>query len=628
MKFLSKQQAKITKPLVRASRGILFRTTLLIWLVTIFTLGIFVLAIIPYQKNSARAKLEATAEIISTSLKQVTVTSVIIDDYSSIVDHCLKVVEENPSILYLVITPKTGSSFVIKKDSWRMLELSDQWKPIEQNFHLGEFQTSNQLYKGKVFDYTYSLSYSGIEWGWIHVGLSVDGYSKELREIYSRTIIIALFVIVSGFGFSFFFASRLSHPILKLTEVTKRIAAGDLFARVEIQSTNEISSLAASFNQMTEALQKAHATLEQRIKDRTASLKKANEALKEEIAERKQAELAARASEQLYRSLITISPDAVTLYDLNTQIIDVSQKKLELHGYNKRDQMLGKSGLDFIEPADRNKIEQYMKKLIDAGSAGQVEINYLRRDGSIFIGEINSTMLQDADGKPQAIIEICRDITDRKKTEEKIKTSLKEKEVLLQEIHHRVKNNLQVISSLLYLQSKALVDEKVQTVFQECQHRVRSMSLVHEKLYQSKNLAQINFIEYISDLVRHLYHSFSVSQDRIKFKLEGDGILLDIDTAIPCGLIVNELVSNSIKYAFPNGNVGEIKIILDTLNEHYYKLTIGDDGVGLPKTFDLKKSTTLGLKLVNTLVDQLGGKIEVSQDAGVRFEIIFLKKGR
>lgn len=221
---------------------------------------------------------------------------------------------------------------------------------------------------------------------------------------------------------------------------------------------------------------------------------------------------------------------------------------------------------------------------------------------------------------------VFSDITSLKKAEEKIKASLAEKEVLLKEIHHRVKNNLQVISSLLYLQSKHIKDEKALQMFVDSQDRVRSMALVHEKLYQSKNLAHINFFEYIKDLVNQLNRSFSNNQNKIKFNLNVNGIQLDIDAAIPCGLIINELVSNAFKYAFPTDKKGEITVELNLIDSQYYRLLVSDNGIGLPLNFDLKNCKSLGLKLVKTVVDQLDGKIQIFSNSGASFEIIFLKK--
>jgi len=227
----------------------------------------------------------------------------------------------------------------------------------------------------------------------------------------------------------------------------------------------------------------------------------------------------------------------------------------------------------------------------------------------------------------KAAVSVGIDITERQQAETQIKTSLKEKEVLLKEIHHRVKNNLQIVSSLLKLQSKYIKDEVIMALFNESHNRIRSMALIHEKLYQSQNLVQINVYEYIPELVNNLFRSYNIYTSRISLKLEIDDIYLDIDTAIPCGLIINELISNCLKYAFQVSLNGEIAIKYQLLNNNYVLIEVTDNGIGLPENFSIENSASLGLKLVSNLTDQINGKLEVNSEVnqGTTFKIIFKK---
>ena len=213
------------------------------------------------------------------------------------------------------------------------------------------------------------------------------------------------------------------------------------------------------------------------------------------------------------------------------------------------------------------------------------------------------------------------DITERKLAEAQIQASLREKEVLLQEIHHRVKNNLQVISSLLDLQSQQLEESAMLEVFRESQNRVKSMALVHEKLYQSKNFAKINFAEYTESLVKYLFKAYELHSGNITLELYIDEVTLNIDTAIPCGLIINELVSNALKYAFPDNRAGTISISLHSGANHHFTLIIKDDGVGLPRDWDFKNAKSLGLQLVKVLTKQLKGTIEIDRSRGSQFRV-------
>jgi two-component sensor histidine kinase len=185
-----------------------------------------------------------------------------------------------------------------------------------------------------------------------------------------------------------------------------------------------------------------------------------------------------------------------------------------------------------------------------------------------------------------------------------------------------VKNNLQVISSLLYLQSKRVEDQRVVEMFNESGNRIKSMSLIHQKLYQSQNAATIDFAEYIRDLTDALFNSYGARRDIVRLTLHIEGTILNVDTAIPCGLIVNELVSNSLKYAFPDGRQGQIHVSLRKDGDRF-TLIVGDTGIGLPKDFDYQESPSLGLKLVHTLVEQLGGTIELDREGGTEFRITF-----
>ena len=202
-----------------------------------------------------------------------------------------------------------------------------------------------------------------------------------------------------------------------------------------------------------------------------------------------------------------------------------------------------------------------------------------------------------------------QDITESRQAEEQIKASLKEKEVLLKEIHHRVKNNLQIISSLLNLQSAEIEDPKACQRFRESQDRVKAMALIHERLYQSGDLAKIDFAGYVRSLTGHLTRSYRVNASAIRLNLEVESVPMNLDIAIPCGLIINELVSNSFKYAFPKGGSGEIRVRFAEESDGTLKLVVQDTGIGFPADKNPEESDSLGLKLVRSLTDQLGGEL-------------------
>jgi len=216
---------------------------------------------------------------------------------------------------------------------------------------------------------------------------------------------------------------------------------------------------------------------------------------------------------------------------------------------------------------------------------------------------------------------VVQDITERKQAEEQIRASLAEKEILLKEIHHRVKNNLQIISSLLHLQSTQLQNEELVRAFEDSQYRIRSMALIHEELYQSEDLARLDFAAYVRRLTEHLLESFGVEEERVRLSIQVDSVLLTIDKAIPMGLIISELVSNSLKHAFPGDRQCLIAVELRVDGEDPFCLTVGDDGVGFPEGVDYRTTNSLGLRLVNTLVGQLKANLELADAPGTTFTI-------
>jgi two-component sensor histidine kinase/DNA-binding response OmpR family regulator len=247
------------------------------------------------------------------------------------------------------------------------------------------------------------------------------------------------------------------------------------------------------------------------------------------------------------------------------------------------------------------------------------------RIGRRVFTEIDETMLTSLADYAAVAIENAdlyaraqQEIAERVRAETQIQASLKEKEVLLKEIHHRVKNNLQIISSLLNLQTDYVDDAQTSKALQDSQHRIRSMALIHEKLYRSRDLAHVDLVEYIQNLTAYLFRVYDANAEAVTLIVKGKDVFLDIDTAVPCGLIVNELISNSLKHAFPTGRdkpagqTGQIRIELRQ-NDRQLTVMVSDNGVGLPPDFDFRHTSSLGLQLVNMLVAQLDGTIELDR---------------
>lgn len=333
-----------------------------------------------------------------------------------------------------------------------------------------------------------------------------------------------------------------------------------------------------------------------------------------------------------FRSVVEQTSDGIFLSVESGKIIDWNKSMEKITGIKKAEatsksvyeimyQINSPNESELELPFLKEKYDDIFnsKNLPDEIKIQEREI--IHTNGSLRNITVNNFFVEKS--SPIILCTVVQDITDRKEFENSLKTSLEEKEVLLREIHHRVKNNLQIISSLLNLQTVYINDEEALNLFKESQNRVRSMSMIHESLYQSRDLAHIDFSVYISRLSNELLSSYGVNINFISLKTDLENIFLDINTAIPCGLIITELFTNSIKYAFPNGRKGIINIKFKRDNGDNFILEVSDDGVGLPEDVDIKKTKSLGMRLVNSLVDQLDGTVEVDSYSGTRFVIKF-----
>jgi PAS domain S-box-containing protein len=339
-----------------------------------------------------------------------------------------------------------------------------------------------------------------------------------------------------------------------------------------------------------------------------------------DMTARRQTEDALRDSEERFRSLFEHANDAVFLIDLNGVHIRINKKAADMTGYDTED-LVGKTTHDIVAPGEHAEADHKLQGLIEGQTFPLYERTFRKKDGTEFPVEINVALIRDGEGRPLCVQSIVRDITDRKRKERALRTALLEKEILLKEVHHRVKNNMQVVSSLLSLQKQFINDPALSEVLRESQRRIKSMSLVHEKLYQSRDLSQVAFSDYIHSLVAHLVVSQQIQEDRIKVHFDLEDLFFDIQTAVPCGLIINELVSNAFKHAFPKNRPGEISIRLKRLAGDSFLLAVKDNGVGLPDGFSIEVSQTMGMQLITLLSEQLEGRIEIDRSDGTEFRL-------
>ena len=316
--------------------------------------------------------------------------------------------------------------------------------------------------------------------------------------------------------------------------------------------------------------------------------------------------------------IVSTMSNFLIMLDHNKNIVTINNATTDLLGYSN-EELVGKP----LEYLIKDQTLMTSNKLSNniSNSIVNFETCLKSKYGEFIPVLLSESVIKNENGNVMGIVCIGNNIVEIKEAEDKIKASLDEKELLLRELHHRVKNNLQIILSLINLQSNGIKDQEDLEIFRESQSRVKSLAIIHEKLYQSADFASINFEEYIRSLVSYLFSYYSTTNISVNIDVEKD-LILNMDTAVPCGLIINELVTNSIKFAFRGGKPGKIYIKL-RYEDGSLILIIGDNGVGLPEGINFENSEKLGLQLVKTLTDQLEGTIEYNGENGAEFKIKF-----
>jgi PAS domain S-box-containing protein len=410
--------------------------------------------------------------------------------------------------------------------------------------------------------------------------------SRELYQqgqatmLYFIESILAIGIVFGVVTLLFLERSVLS-PLSGLSNNVSRIEiSGDLSERVLIKEkeNDELGNLADDINGMLESLEQSTENL--------------------------------RKSEEKNKAFIDAIPDMMLQLGKDGTILKIKATKSNFLSISPGE-LPGKKVYEAMSPDLASRTSSCIDKALVTGQMQILEFQSIQDD---ILHDYEARYVSSGNDE---ILAIVRDITERKKAEEARKN-----ELLLKEIHHRVKNNLQVISSLLYLQSKKVEDKEIVEMFKESQDRVKSMAMAHEKLYMSDEMGKIDIKDYIRDITASLFQSYELYSNSAKLSLDIDKVLLDIDTAIPCGLIINELVTNSLKHAFPDGNNGRIFIEFHMENNKY-KLVVGDNGKGLPENLDIRNTETLGLKLITTLVNQIDGIIDLNRIGGTIFSITF-----
>ena len=445
----------------------------------------------------------------------------------------------------------------------------------------------------------------GLDW-LIVVVVPEDDFMKRINANTHTTIVLCLLALVLATLMGILTARRISRSILRLSKASRALAkraavadfaSGQLDQKIEPEGIDELELLVQSFNLMAKQLQESFAALE-----------KTNEALS--------------LSEKRFRLAIDQFPNTFVIYDANRRFQFVNAHGVRVGGLSES-ALLGHTDEEKHPPEITDAYLPHLLKAVETRTSqtGECTINLPTIGKITFV--VTYVPLLDERGEIYQILGSTHDITQRKIAEMQIQESLQEKEVLLQEIHHRVKNNLQVISSLLDLQSQHIEEQATLELFRQSCSRIKAMALVQETLYKFNDFAKINFTEYIENLTGYLFSIYGVDVETINLELYLDEVAFKIDTAIPCGLIINELVSNALKHAFLNQAKGTIYITLHFDEDNSYTLIVRDNGIGLPPNWESKTVNSLGLKLVEILANQLEGTLQVNSRCGTEFSLKF-----
>jgi PAS domain S-box-containing protein len=413
------------------------------------------------------------------------------------------------------------------------------------------------------------------------------------RNIYKssqRTILLlALSLLISGIIAAFLIYNYLDRNLLRrLDKITSSVLdigkSNDLSGRVPVLGDDELANLATSVNRMLQSLEKSN-----------IDLKKSREG---------------------YKTIFENTGTAMLLLDKNMNILLANTHFKDIFNLNKENNNLK----DLMAEKDQTKLQDYQLNLENnVSDFKNYEFHLINKKGEVRDFYATFSFMKDSD---EVLISLI-DITEHKKTGNKIRESLKEKEILLREIHHRVKNNLQIISVLLSLQSEEIDDPEILEKYKESENRIHSMALIHERMYQSKDLSSIDFSDYVQNLIADISYAYGFDGSNLDINLDLNNYNLSIETVMPLGLIINELVSNSLKYAFKDQAENKINIILKKQNNDNFILEISDNGIGFPENIDFRNTRSLGLQLVNELVQQIDGQVELFNEKGTKFIINF-----
>jgi PAS domain S-box-containing protein len=614
--FIGKSRRSLSRELL--PKRIVLRVTIITSALIVVTLGLFAVATIPFQRTAILDAMESEAKSTVTSIDQVTASAIITEDFGTVVEHCMRVVRESPTIVYVVVTRNDGFSLVITKEGWKQASLTGDWSRGGRRTANSRFLKS-EVSTEEVFHYSHPFQYSGIDWGWIHIGLSLKKFNADIRSMYLRTTFLALLCIIAGVGVALLFARRLTRPISILDVTTQMVAAGDLTARADIRTGDELERLGSSFNMMTETLRLSQEKI---------------------IAAHEYTDNIIRSMND---SLVVTKPDGV--------IERINRATLALLGYEEQEligsqlsTILSSTWLVGNTISDSNEFAD----IISRGYVNNLETTYRARDGRLIPVLLSASLMHGMDNTVQGVVCVALNITERKQAEEVLReakeaaeAASKAKSQFLANMSHEIRTPMNGVIGMLDL----LLDSNMN----EPQLRLARMahSSAEKLLYVINDILDFSKIEAgklelqpvvfrIRDTVKEVNDLFW-----LKAQKKNIGMSLYIDESVPDTVegdsvrlrqILINLKGNALKFTEHGEVYLEARLEEETLEDILLRFEVRDTGTGITpdaqrKIFDAfsqadssmarrHEGTGLGLAISKQLVEMMGGNIGMESTPG------------
>ena len=549
------------------------KTILGIALIEAVLLTLLVLSGLWYITNSAQSEFMQRVQSTVNAFAVTTKDAVLSTDIASLESFVSEVLTY-PGVRYARIRDAQGRTLAAAGDPallQRPFELDESFERVDD----GTLDTFAQIKE------------VGVLFGAVEIGVSVNEMQGLISRAKQYGVGIGLFEMVLVALFSYILGGYLTRQLAGLTAASNQISQGNLGYQLDVKGSDELAQTALAFNAMSKQVAEAYGQVSKR--------------------------------EAFWQQVINSTHDAIIVIDKQGIVLSYNSGAELMLGY-EADEVVNKNISMLVPEPHRQSHDSYLQHYLETGEKGVIgksrDFIINRKDGSEL--PINLRVTEMNTGSDPVFIGVIHDLSDRVEYELQLKRSLSEKETLLKEIHHRVKNNLMVVSSILEMQEDDDEHSKINRILKVSQDRIRSMSLIHEKLYQSETLNRIDFASYLDELVDRLVSAYRVETADIKVIKEIAPVYLNVETATPLGLIVNELISNSLKYASDEAGNVEIQVLCEHSKDGILTLCVSDNGPGLPEGFNFEQTETLGVQLVSLLSGQLDAKIQLDQNNGTR----------